>query len=70
MMGLPEAFGVVLLTLTLVVALSPYLGGMTIGNLAFPTWPSRTAFVIRIVGPVFFTLMVIAFLPGGCPFGC
>jgi len=63
MSGLPETFGVVLLTVGLVLLLSPYLGGYEVGDLSIPELDAATARILKIIGPVIFLVLIFAFVP-------
>src|SRR6266545_8366533 len=60
---LPEAFGVVLLTVALILFLSPYLSGADFGIFKIPGFPDGTARALRILGPAVFLLSLFLFLP-------
>jgi hypothetical protein len=60
---LPETFGVVLLTGSLVLLLSPYMSGADFGIFKVPIFPSETARILRAVGPAAFLLALFLFLP-------
>ena len=61
--GIPEEFGVVLLTLALILAISPYLGGTDLGVVKVPTFSSRATQVLYFLGPILFLVTVFLFLP-------
>lgn len=60
---LPEAFGVVLLTVALVLFLSPYLSGADFGIFKIPSFPASTTRALKFVGPVVFVVALFLFLP-------
>ncbi len=62
-LGIPKEFGVLLLTLILILAISPYLGGYDLGILKVPELPLRASHVLRYLGPVLFALGLLLFRP-------
>lgn len=61
--GLPETFGVVLLTLALVLSLSPYLSGEDFGIFKIPRFPVATLSVVKVLGPFALGIILFLFLP-------
>jgi SAM-dependent methyltransferase len=62
-LGIPKEFGVLLLTLVLILAISPYLGGIDLGIFRVPDLPPRATWVLRYLGPVLVVLVLLLFLP-------
>jgi len=62
-LGIPKEFGVVLLTLALILAISPYLGGTDLGIFKVPDLSPRATCVIRYLGPLLLVLVSLLFLP-------
>jgi hypothetical protein len=61
--GLPEAFGVLLLSVSFILLLTPYLSGKDFGLFKVPELgPTATSWWKRI-GPGLFLLVVLAFIP-------
>ncbi len=63
MSGLPDAFGVILLVLSLVLLLAPYFSGTDFGQLRIPLVNEGTKKVLKIIGPVIFLSCVLFFVP-------
>jgi hypothetical protein len=63
LVGLPEQFGVVLLTLGLVLTISPYLANSDFGVFKVPDFPPDTRGILKVLGPLFLLLMAALFLP-------
>lgn len=60
---LPEAFGVVLLTLALILTLSPYLAGADLGIFKVPELSGSLQATMRWLGPALLAAVVFLFLP-------
>jgi hypothetical protein len=60
---LPEPFGVVLLTGSMVLLLSPYLAGSDFGSFKVPTFPPSTTAILRVLGPLAFLAACLLFIP-------
>lgn len=58
LIGLPETFGVVLLTFGLVLALSPFFSGVDFGIFQVPAFDTTTVKTLRIAGPAVFIVLV------------
>lgn len=61
--GVPKEFGVLLLTLTLILAVSPYLGGQDLGIFKVPSFSQETTWVLYFLGPVLFVVTILLFIP-------
>jgi SAM-dependent methyltransferase len=61
--GLPTEFGALLLTLALILTISPYLGGADFGILKIPTFSQQTTDLLRRLGPVLLVTFALAFVP-------
>src|SRR5258707_5016571 len=61
--GLPDAFGVVLMVFSLILLLAPYFAGADFGLFNIPTVTEGAKKLLRVIGPVFFILCILAFLP-------
>jgi len=62
-LGLPDSFGGLLLTLGLVLLLGPYFAGSDFGVLKVPSFPPDTIRILKVVGPAAIVLVVLCFLP-------
>lgn len=62
-MGLPEPFAIVLLILSLIFALAPYLPGKDFGVLKIPQFTPSTRKILKIIGPIVFLTSVMLFVP-------
>lgn len=63
LMGLPQEFGVVLLTLALILLISPYLTNSDFGIFKVPKFPPGTLHSLRILGPVALAFAIALFIP-------
>lgn len=63
LLELPNDFGVVLLILTLILALVPYLSGKDFGIFKVPPFSIRARRVLLVVGPVAFASVIFLFVP-------
>jgi|GEM_PF-467549 len=61
--GLPTDFGVILLTLGLILFISPYMSGFDFGVFAVPEFEQEAKDKLRLFGPIVFGLMVVLFFP-------
>lgn len=59
MLGLPDAFGVVLLGFALILALSPYLSAKDFGIFRIPGFSAHAKQRLRIIGPVALVAMIL-----------
>lgn len=66
-LGVPDAFGVLLLTIGLVLALSPWCGGKDFGAVKVPEFPVRAQRLLRLFGPLAFVLAVVLHIPFMAP---
>jgi len=62
-LGIPKEFGVVVLTFVLILALSPYLGGIDLGIFKVPILNPQATWVLVYLGPVLLVLVSLLFLP-------
>ena len=62
-LGLPLEFGVILLTLSLILLLGPYMAGKDFGTFKIPAFNSETKQVLKIIGPILFMSIVGLFIP-------
>jgi hypothetical protein len=59
--GVPEQFGVLVLTVCLILVLTPYLAGQDLGLIKIPKIRSKTSKDrLRIIGPIAFVLSDLA----------
>jgi len=58
LLGLPDQFGAVLLVLSLILTLSPYLAGHDFGVLKIPNFSGSTRKNLKIIGPISLLLAV------------
>ena len=63
LLGLPEAFAVVLLILSLILALAPYLPGKDFGIIKIPDFTPNTQNKLKLTGPIIFLVSLMLFLP-------
>lgn len=63
MSGLPEAFGSALLLFSFILLIAPYFSGLNFGIFNIPPFSAATRKQLKLIGPVVFTLCVVAFLP-------
>src|ERR1044072_1077062 len=61
--GLPDSFGVVLLSFSFILLLAPYLSGADFGIFKIPIFSGTAKRWLKIFGPVLFLLCAIAFIP-------
>jgi len=61
--GIPKEFGVLVLTLTLILAISPYLGGADLGIFKVPSFSAKVTWVLYFLGPILFLVTVLLFAP-------
>src|SRR6058998_3569485 len=61
--GLPEEFGVVLLSLALILLLAPYLAGTDLGIIRIPSFSSGAKRTLRIVGPIAMLAAILLHVP-------
>jgi hypothetical protein len=62
-LGLPDSFGVVLLSFSLILLLSPYFSGADFGLFKIPTFGPPAKRWLRVIGPIIFGLVVLFFIP-------
>lgn len=63
LLGIPEAFGSVLLSLTLILALAPYLAGADFGIFKIPDLNTQSKQTLKWLGPVFVLGSILLFVP-------
>lgn len=63
LMGIPKEFGLVLLTLALILAISPYLGSTDLGIFKVPSFSPRVTQVLYFLGPILLFVTVLLFFP-------
>jgi hypothetical protein len=61
--GIPESFGVVLLTFSFILLLSPYFSGTDFGLFKIPTFTIPANKKLKIIGPIIFLLSSFSFAP-------
>ncbi|NEQ42879.1 MAG: hypothetical protein F6K00_04680 [Leptolyngbya sp. SIOISBB] len=61
--GLPNDFGVILLTFGLILLLSPYLSGFDFGIFQIPKLDPKMQQNLRILGPIIFAGLIFLFVP-------
>lgn len=61
--GVPSEFGISLLTLSLILSLSPYFSGIDFGIIKIPKLKVRAQKVLKIIGPLILLLSFLSFLP-------
>jgi hypothetical protein len=62
-LGFPETFQTTLLVLAVVLALAPYLAGITIGGLSIPKLDARRRRLLRFLGPAAVACAIALVLP-------
>lgn len=62
-LGLPQPFGVVILTFSLILLVGPYLSGMDFGIFKVPSFNEKATHQLRIIGPTVFVLVLLLFIP-------
>lgn len=63
LLGIPEAFGTLLLSLALILTLAPYLAGTDFGIFKIPDLNSQSKQTLKWLGPVFFLVSSLLFVP-------
>jgi len=63
LLGLPKQFGFLLLSLTLILLISPYVGGTDWGIFKVPQFSLGTTTVLRWLGPLLFLAGILLFVP-------
>jgi len=61
--GLPDSFGAVLFVFSFIFFLSPYLSGSDFGVFKIPSFDPSLKRWLKVIGPMFFIGMVVAYLP-------
>jgi hypothetical protein len=62
-LGLPEAFISILLSLGLILILSPYLAGTDFGIFKVPDLNAQSRKILKWLGPVFLLGLFLLFVP-------
>ena len=62
-LGLPEAFGVLVLTLAVVLLFAPYFADADFGVLKVPALAASTRHFLQYFGPVFLVVAALFLLP-------
>jgi hypothetical protein len=62
-LGLPEAVQTGLLIFAIVLALTPWLSGVTVGSWEFPKLDPRRRRVLRVIGPIAVALAIALVVP-------
>lgn len=63
LLGLPEAFAVVLLTFSFVLLLAPYFSGADFGLFKIPQFTDLARKKLKIIGPIIFLVLFTLFVP-------
>ena len=63
LLGLPDKFGVVLLTVSLILLVAPYMGGANFGILQIPEFHADVKVILRYFGPIVFGVLLLLFVP-------
>lgn len=63
LVGIPKEFGLLLLTIALILAISPYMGGADLGIFKVPLLSPRATSALRYLGPVLVVLFSVLFMP-------
>lgn len=62
-LGFPNEVGLLVFTLTLILALSPFLGGVDLGIFKVPSFSAKKTGVLYFLGPILFLASVLLFVP-------
>lgn len=62
-MGMPDTFGVVLLTFCFILALAPWFSGADFGLFKIPQFTDSAKKKLKIIGPLAFLVLVVLFMP-------
>lgn len=60
---LPQPFGVILLVLSLILLLSPYLSGADFGVFKVPNFAPGAKKWLKVIGPILFIMCILSFIP-------
>lgn len=63
LLGLPDAFAVVLLTFSFILMLAPYFSGADFGLFKIPQFTDSARKKLKIIGPIIFLVLVMLFIP-------
>lgn len=63
LVGLPDTFGVVLLSFSFILLLAPYFSGADFGLFKIPNFTESAKKWLKIIGPIAFGLCVLSFVP-------
>lgn len=61
--GLPDPFGVVLLSFSFILLLAPYFSGADFGLFKIPTFTLGAKKWLKVIGPVIFLTCMLSFIP-------
>jgi|LGOV01.1.fsa_nt_gb hypothetical protein len=61
--GLPDEFGYLLLVISIVLLMAPYFAGHDFGIFKIPDFKPETRKYLKIIGPLFFVLIIVLHLP-------
>jgi formylglycine-generating enzyme required for sulfatase activity len=61
--GLPDPFGVVLLSFSFILLLAPYFSGADFGLFKIPIFTESAKRWLKILGPIVFCLCILSFIP-------
>jgi hypothetical protein len=61
--GLPDSFGVLLLSFSFILLLAPYFSGADFGLFKIPVFTESAKKWLKIVGPIFFAICLLSFVP-------
>lgn len=61
--GLPDPFGVVLLSFSFILLLAPYFSGTDFGLFKIPTFETKAKRYLKIIGPGVFLVCLLSFIP-------
>jgi hypothetical protein len=62
-LGIPEEFGVLILTLSLILLISPYLSNVDFGVFKIPEFSQKAKSKLKVIGPILFLISVLLFIP-------
>lgn len=63
LLHIPEEFGLLLLTLTLILAISPLIGDTDLGIFKIPKFSQQVTSILIYLGPVLFVISIILHMP-------
>ena len=62
-LGIPEQVGILILTLSLILLISPYFSNTDFGIFKIPIFPEKTQKRLKIFGPIIFLVSNLMFFP-------